>query len=738
MSSRANPDSLAVSLAPESTLIATSESRFPRLHPLVALAQAGVILLVMYVYLHGWNRDFHVPLGFSIDSLFYLMQAKSTADNGWWWFNPMVGAPLGLNELAFPANGNLDQVFVWLTSRLIRAPLGAINAAWLLMVAVSGIVATWCLRTLAVSLPAALVAGTLFALSPYALYKNLGHFGMAVYLIPFICTVAMQLASGRLPEHGYRRGAGLALLVGSGLLGFNYVYYPFFGCFFLLVATAAGYVTYRERRILTAGILTMVVVGGCTFLNLAPSLYVWNRYGKPIIISDKVPAQGEVYALKIRTLVSPTFEHWFPPFQHWIRKEAMAQFPLETENMTSRLGSVGTLGFVGLLGLLLAPALAQRSTFGRLCLAGSQLTVAGLLLATIGGFGSLFNLLVVPEIRAYARICPFLEVFALTAVAGALHSMSHKRVTGITTCIVVLAVGLLDQAGGAAGMNVDYPALAVELPALTGFVRQLEHRLPNRAMVLQLPFRRTYLNESGVWRMQPYEHLKMYLVSRRLRWSYPALSNDQVGWQEAAASLPAAQLIQQAASEGFVAVVIDRYGYEDSGQAVQAALGLSRQVPLADTERFIAFDIRPFARPDITPLPLRPGPLSPGLPVCPAQTTMSVDRIGTMRIPFLTGEVAVPRSRPLKISGWSVDLSAKSAGAGVDIVVDGALFPSFYGLDRQDVSNLFGSQAYGQSGYAAELPPNTLSPGTHTLTIREVSANRQCYYQGAPFALMAK
>ena len=41
------------------------------------------------------------------------MQSKSTIDNGWWWFNPMLGAPFGLDELAFPANSNVDQAIVW-------------------------------------------------------------------------------------------------------------------------------------------------------------------------------------------------------------------------------------------------------------------------------------------------------------------------------------------------------------------------------------------------------------------------------------------------------------------------------------------------------------------------------------------------------------------------------------------------------------------------------------------------
>ena len=48
------------------------------------------------------------------------MQSKSTVDNGWWWFNPMLGAPFGLDELAFPANSNVDQAIVWAVSRFVR------------------------------------------------------------------------------------------------------------------------------------------------------------------------------------------------------------------------------------------------------------------------------------------------------------------------------------------------------------------------------------------------------------------------------------------------------------------------------------------------------------------------------------------------------------------------------------------------------------------------------------------
>ncbi len=73
-------------------------------------------------------------------------------------------------------------------------------------------------------------------------------------------------------------------------------------------------------------------------------------------------------------------------------------------------------------------------------------------------------------------------------------------------------------------------------------------------MVLQLPFR-TYLNDDGIARMRPYDHLKLYMVSDTIRWSYPALSNNQVRWQQAAARLAADRLPYQLAEDGFAAIV---------------------------------------------------------------------------------------------------------------------------------------------------------------------------------------
>jgi len=704
---------------------------FRSLDLVLALIQANVIGGSLFLYLRGWRRDFHVPLGFTIDSLFYLMQAKSTVDNGWWWFNPMVGAPFGLDELAFPANGNVDQAIVWTVSRFLADAITAINLTWLVMVVLSGLAATWCMRRLGISRASAFVGGTLFALSPYALYRNIAHFGMVIYVVPFVCTAALQLASGRLPSRGYMKGSGLVVLLGCLLLSFNYVYYPFFGCFFILLATIVGWANDRRASILRGGALILIVLVGATILNLAPSVYSWHARGKPVILVDKYPAQAELYALKVRTLVSPAFEHAFPPFRRWTEKEAYAQFPLETENMTSRLGSVGTVGFLGLLALLIVPAAPLRLQHYRILLAGAQLTIAGILLATVGGFGSLFSLLVSPQIRAYSRICPFLEFFALVAVGMAIDAVPKRRATRLAAASLVLAVGLVDQSMAAAGMNREYLQLVGEMPNLRGFVHQLERKLPPQSMVLQLPFRQTYLNDSGVARMQPYEHFKLYLVSHQLRWSFPALSNEQVAWQQAAAALDPTFLPHQMVREGFSAIVVDRYGYQDNGTGVLAAIraGLRDEDVVAETERYVALDIRRLAAMGRarTRLTTELSPATISMRACDGQAIGAIEQIGSERVPF--GPVtAVRGSRPLKVSGWAIDNKHRADAAAVDIVVDARPYPSFYGSDRTDVAAVYGSPAFSESGFTGEIPGNTLRAGQHALSVRVVSSNRDCYY----------
>jgi phosphoglycerol transferase len=565
------------------------------------LAEGGVAFILLFAALDGWTRDFSVPLYFSYDALEYLMQVKGTIENGWWWVHPRLSAPGAFAQVLYPSNTTVDQAIVWLVRLVTREPGLVINASWMIMVALSAVVATRCVSLLGPPRALAVPAGLLFALSPYALYKHIDHFSLAIYLVPVPCAVALSIAAGRAASLSRRER--MLLAVGCALLGFNYPYYAFFGCFLVLVAAAVAFAAERRASDVMAGLTFVGIICLATFVNFTPSFYAWTRDGKPAAIPQKQAAEAEQYGLKIRQLVSPVVESSFPPFRRWTTLEDAAQYPLQTENRSARLGTVATLGFLALLCGLFVPKLGALTLDDALFAAAARLTLAALLLATIGGFGSVFNLLVTPEIRAYSRITPFIAFFSGIAVvliaekllavrpyAASIHRLAPSLIPAALAAVA--ALGLYDQTRAAVSLNEEHDGVRREWTALARFVASLERALPAGAQVFQLP-QLTFLAETGQARMLPLDHIKPYIVSNHIHWSYPALADSVVSWQQRVSRLPPRALAAALADKGFGAVLVDRHGYPDGGRSLVESLtaGAVAGRVIAESDRYVAIDV---------------------------------------------------------------------------------------------------------------------------------------------------
>ncbi len=220
--------------------------------------------------------------------------------------------------------------------------------------------------------------------------------------------------------------------------------------------------------------------------------------------------------------------------------------------------------------------------------------IGAIILATVGGLGSVFSVLVSPAIRSYTRITPFIAFFSLVAVALWIDrgTAGRQRLRGVIWAGIV-TIGLLDQLIGVRPLNTHAAAVASDFRRLRYFAELLEQRLPSQAMIFQLPVR-PYPVDSGVARMGVYDHFKLYVASNGLRWSYPALSDEQVRQEEVTTRVDTRDLPAHLARQGFAAVVVDRFGYEDDGAAILAAL---QTMPdharvISQTDRYVALDLR--------------------------------------------------------------------------------------------------------------------------------------------------
>jgi phosphoglycerol transferase len=248
---------------------------------------------------------------------------------------------------------------------------------------------------------------------------------------------------------------------------------------------------------------------------------------------------------------------------------------IATENSYATLGLVGSLGFLFLVArLLYRPATSNRlDLFSALAI----LNVFAVLLGEVGGFGSLFALLVSPQIRAYNRISMYIAFFALFAVAllwdNLLRSWSGttwQRALAYGGFCAVVVLGVLDQTSKL--FVPAHAALQREFHADAAFVQQIEDCVPRGAMIYQLPY--MPFPESGQREgLFDYEQCKPYLHSKALRWSYGAIKGrDGDLALRAIANRSVEEMVDAATLAGFSGICIDRLGYPDLGVELEARL----------------------------------------------------------------------------------------------------------------------------------------------------------------------
>lgn len=200
----------------------------------------------------------------------------------------------------------------------------------------------------------------------------------------------------------------------------------------------------------------------------------------------------------------------------------------------------------------------------------SILNLSAVLLATVGGFGTIVAYLITPEIRGYNRISIFIAFFAIFTVIILLEEFSRKFIKTNTSrqlfsvfIGLILIIGVLDQTSYS--FVPSYASTKAEFLKDENFVNSIEAIMPENAMIFQLPYV-PFPENPQVNQMYDYSHLRAYLHSKDLRWSYGAMKGrpgDE--WQKTVTSLPVKDMVKALSRAGFDGIYIDSYGFQDRG-----------------------------------------------------------------------------------------------------------------------------------------------------------------------------
>ena len=566
----------------------------------------AICLLILVWVMRLWRADLAVPFAYQGDALGISALIKGLLDNGWYLHNRFVGMPTGLDFHDYPIAESFQLLVMKLLSFWFSDYAVVLNVYFLMTFPLTVFTSLCVFRGFNLSFPPAIVGSLLFAFLPYHFFRGEGHLFLAsYYLIPpmvmiilWVCLDQPMFGVAKDAQHtlskrpGSKAIAGVAICLVVASAG---IYYAFFSGFFLLVSGVfASFQRRCHRPLLAAGILSVVLVLGL-LANLSPSIIYAYQHGRNPAAVIRSPAAAEIYGMRIIQLLLPVSGHRIP-YLAGVKHAYNRSTPLVNENDAVTLGAVGSCGFLMLLGWLMF----RRPEVGHTGLLSSLavLNISAVLLATIGGFGSLFASAVSAEIRAYNRISVYIAFFSIFVVVALLDDLAQRWATSrIRRCLystllgLILLGGLLDQT--TAHFVPPYERLKAEYLNDADFVRRIEASVPGDAMIFQLPYV-PFPEYPPVHHMTDYSLFRGYLHSRTLRWSYGAMKGrDGDSWQRQVVEKPLSEQIETLAAAGFRGIYVDRYGYADQAAELEAKLSvLAGTKPIeAANQRLVFFSL---------------------------------------------------------------------------------------------------------------------------------------------------
>lgn len=569
----------------------------------ITLAVTGVALMIV---LQLWRADPYVPSNQGLDNEFSLMLIKNLLQGGWIHQTQALGAPFGQELYDFPVVSAdvLHLLMIKAIGLLTDDPVLVINTFYRLgffLVAASAFVA---FRLVKISLPAASVAAVLYTLLPYHFLREfLGHLTLAAYFaVPLACALMIrQLGDeplldlrrlrGRGREVGLRRSRTILALVICLVVGLSSVYYAVFTILLLVFAGLIRSLTVRSARPLLASVLLAGLTASSLAVALLPNLLYVQRNGQNEQAVERVAQESETYGLKIVNLLLPTPGH---------RVEAVDIRPQDRSGEgTEALGIVGAVGFVGLLVAVFRRLLSTRGALPHLANNLTALVLFTLLLGTVAGLSSVVAALGFVQVRAWDRLSIFVAFFALAAVALTLdHLAVRSRGSGsagarLGLCSLVLVIGIADQT--VPQFVPRYKASARTWNSDSSFFQAVEAQFGS-ADVFQLPIMQ-FPESRPVGKLSSYAHLRGYLHSDSLRWSFGGMKGRESYWQDQLLGLPGREIVPRVALAGFEALYVDRDAYPDSGDELARELSRYVQRPIvSDDRRLAVYDLRPIQR----------------------------------------------------------------------------------------------------------------------------------------------
>lgn len=355
------------------------------------------------------------------------------------------------------------------------------------------------------------------------------------------------------------------------------VYYPFFGCFIILITGVLLCIQKKSIKNIIAPVITITNIVFWLFIGFIPAIYgAFVGHGDVATNGTTRDAyRATVYGLDIRSMMlSPK---GFGIKSLLTKYDYLLEY--NNEQYYSYLGIVGIIGFLVLLFFLLINSKNNQILNNRIVLL-SRINIMLVLLGTSCGFGVIIALFI-PVIASYNRVSIFI-VFAsiLTVTFGADYLIGKSKIQTkkyiFTLCLLFLlyATAFLEQRKS---YDYFYTGLleenTIQLSQDRVFFSDIENMAGTDSMIFVLPYMSAFenLQEGSIY---DYDHYRGYMHTDTLRWSYGAMNGSKNDvWYKSTSELEPEKMIEELREKGFAGIYINVDGYEDDyGKALTTQL----------------------------------------------------------------------------------------------------------------------------------------------------------------------
>jgi phosphoglycerol transferase len=546
---------------------------------------------------HLWTAEaWATPLRYQRDALGVMARAKSYADGEILpvlpKFPASFGAPFKANWNDHPSIEEAIYAGYGLLAWIFGVFIGSNVALLLAHLLAAGSFYFVCRRLRYDRIISALGAA-LFALSPYAFARGLGHLALSFYWHVPLGLLVVWWCLARAPLLN-NRGRLIFCLCVSLLHAVQNPYYAGVYCQFLIGASFCCAILRRPwPRVFLPLALAATVVATAVAMDGASILYRFSN-GANLDAIHRSYKDLELYALKPVELFVPFRLHREQLLGHWGYNAYEKQALFIGESWSVYIGILAISSLIALSYLAARAILLKRS---HQVPSFFWYLLWLLLYSVVGGVNGLIGLSGFVLFRATNRysivIMALLLFFLVQRLTLITRPWPWPR--KLLTALCLLALGIWDQTS--AFPNQLLGKVRDKLTADDQLVTTMESKLPHGAMVFQLPVV-AFPEAPSIHQMTDYHQFRPYLHSTFLHYSYGSnKGRPREKWQSEVEQFTPAGMVNALERYGFSAILIARSGYVDGGTFLLDGFQSAQRNVLAESKDFICVGLQPVTDP---------------------------------------------------------------------------------------------------------------------------------------------